>query len=152
MTRSKMIPNKMFRGIWRGARRAITAFGYPILLDYPLNLTERYGYGKPPHAKLFSLIKSFDGNFRATLEACRLLQTSLDRIAISSSDLNPEWNNVWFSGLDAAVLYAILVQNKPSQFVEIGSGNSTRFAKRAIRDHTLHTQIVSIDPAPRVAI
>ena len=38
------------------------------------------------------------------------------------------------------------------QMLEIGSGNSTKFARRAIRDHRLCTRITSIDPHPRAEI
>ena len=41
---------------------------------------------------------------------------------------------------------------RPRRFIEIGSGNSTKFARRAIRDHWLNTSIVSIDPFPRSEI
>ncbi len=40
----------------------------------------------------------------------------------------------------------------PVEFIEIGSGFSTRFARRAIRDHALPTRILSIDPEPRAEI
>jgi hypothetical protein len=36
--------------------------------------------------------------------------------------------------------------------IEIGSGNSTRFARRATRDFELDTRIVSIDPHPRQTV
>ena len=38
------------------------------------------------------------------------------------------------------------------RIVEVGSGHSTRFMARAIRDGGLSTELVSIDPAPRAAI
>ena len=41
---------------------------------------------------------------------------------------------------------------RPRRFIEIGSGNSTKFARRAIRDLSLNTSIVSIDPFPRSEI
>ena len=37
-------------------------------------------------------------------------------------------------------------------YVEIGSGNSTKFARKAIKDHGLRTRILSIDPLPRADI
>jgi hypothetical protein len=49
-------------------------------------------------------------------------------------------------------LYAIVATNKPRTLIEVGSGNSTRFARRAIRDHSLNSQIISIDPQPRVEV
>ena len=37
-------------------------------------------------------------------------------------------------------------------YVEIGSGNSTKFVARAIADHRLDAEIISIDPEPRAEI
>ena len=39
--------------------------------------------------------------------------------------------------------------NNPKSFIEIGSGESTKFARRAIKDFGLKTKITSIDPSPR---
>jgi hypothetical protein len=36
--------------------------------------------------------------------------------------------------------------------LEIGSGNSTRVMRQAIRDAGLHTRLVAVDPCPRVEI
>jgi hypothetical protein len=57
-----------------------------------------------------------------------------------------------FSSLDAVALYGMLFEFRPQRFLEVGSGYSTKFARRAIRDHSLSTQITSIDPAPRATI
>ena len=51
--------------------------------------------------------------------------------------------------LDAVSLYAILSIANPRQYFEIGSGNSTRFARRAIEDQGLRSKITSFDPFPR---
>jgi hypothetical protein len=64
----------------------------------------------------------------------------------------PSWVNGWFPGFDAVMLYGLLALRNPRWFVEVGSGNSTRFARRAIRDHDLRTKIISIDPCPRAEI
>jgi hypothetical protein len=36
--------------------------------------------------------------------------------------------------------------------MEVGSGNSTKFVRQAIKDHYLQTRIISVDPSPRVEI
>jgi hypothetical protein len=66
--------------------------------------------------------------------------------------IEPCWNNGYFPSLDAISLYSYLVMHKPRWYVEVGSGNSTKFAARAIRDHKLETKIISIDPYPRAEI
>jgi hypothetical protein len=68
------------------------------------------------------------------------------------SDLEPFWLNTWFGGFDAISLYTVFGLYRPSRYIEVGSGISTRFARKAIRDLKLSTQIISIDPAPRAEI
>jgi hypothetical protein len=60
--------------------------------------------------------------------------------------------NAWFEGGDARAAYGIPAARRPKRIVEIGSGNSTKFIRRAIRDFSLPTQLTSIDPAPRAEI
>ena len=43
-------------------------------------------------------------------------------------------------------------ETKPARIVEVGSGHSTRFMARAVRDGGLATEITAIDPAPRADI
>ena len=52
-------------------------------------------------------------------------------------------------GLDSIALYGFLSNLNSETYVEIGSGNSTKFARRAINDQKLKTKITSIDPHPR---
>jgi hypothetical protein len=66
----------------------------------------------------------------------------------ADSPLEPNWDNPWFPPFDGASLYGILAETAPRRFIEVGSGISTRFARRAIRDLGLATQIISIDPHP----
>ncbi len=42
--------------------------------------------------------------------------------------------------------------NTPKNYIEIGSGSSTKFAKKAIEDFNIGTYITSIDPEPRSEI
>ena len=65
---------------------------------------------------------------------------------------SPRWNNGWVSPLDAISIYGFLAIHNPRYYVEVGSGNSTMFAARSIRDHHLRTKIISIDPHPRAEI
>ena len=69
-----------------------------------------------------------------------------------SNPLDPRWSNGWFQGLDALALYCFIADGRPRRYIEVGSGNSTKFARRAIVDHSLDTTITSIDPEPRAEI
>lgn len=64
----------------------------------------------------------------------------------------PRFDQDWFPRLDAAVLYALLHDRPPARMVEIGSGHSTRFAARAVRDAGAATELVCVDPAPRARL
>ncbi len=68
------------------------------------------------------------------------------------SAAEPFWNNGFFPGLDVLALHGFLCVTKPRVFLEIGSGHTTRFAARAIRQHKLPTRIISIDPEPRADV
>lgn len=64
----------------------------------------------------------------------------------------PRWAQDWFPRLDAVAAYVLVRDRKPRRIVEVGSGHSTRFMARAVRDEGLATAITAIDPAPRAEI
>lgn len=61
----------------------------------------------------------------------------------------PRWEQDWFPRLDGAALYALVLAGRPRRILEIGSGHSTRFMVRAIRDAGLDCTVTCIDPQPR---
>ncbi len=89
---------------------------------------------------LFSDVLKDIASFRADLEA------------ISGGPPAPRWTQDWFPGLDAAAAYALVRAVKPTRILEIGSGHSTRFLMRAVRDGGLSTRMTCIDPAPRADV
>ena len=129
----------------------------PILLDYAHRTDPRYGHGKPPHAKLYDMIQAGRTRYHANLDEILALKESLLAIPVGDAEARsegpgtPSWrqNPYYLPALDAAALYAMVVLNSPKRYVEIGSGNSTLFARRAITDHGLPTRITSVDPEPR---
>ncbi|RCK46712.1 class I SAM-dependent methyltransferase [Thalassospira profundimaris] len=64
----------------------------------------------------------------------------------------PRWQQSWFPRLDGMMAYVFTREFRPNRIVEIGSGHSTRFYHRAIRDGELATDFHAIDPAPRADI
>lgn len=126
----------------------------PILLDYPVKPTPRYGYGKPPHPKLYEIINRNRNAYKDILTSFLRFREDFLKIPVKDANdtMQPSWVNGWLPGLDSVALYSLLCLNNPRRFVEIGSGNSTKFARRAILDHGLQTKITSIDPHPRAQI
>lgn len=64
----------------------------------------------------------------------------------------PYWMNGWLPLVDGLMIYGMLAQKNPRWYVEVGSGNSTKFAAKSIRENNLRTKIISIDPHPRAEI
>src|SRR6185503_1524888 len=58
-----------------------------------------------------------------------------------------EFNNGFFSGLDAAVYYGLIRHLKPRRIIEIGGGYSTRMAAKALSANQQGT-LTCIDPFP----
>jgi predicted O-methyltransferase YrrM len=123
-----------------------------LVLDYPTSAENRprYGYGRPTHPELGELVSRSDDAYEEVLRTILRHREALSRIASSPDDeREPAWRNPYLPALDGAALYTFLCERRPKHYVEIGSGNSTRFAARAKRDCGLETEIVSIDPHPR---
>jgi len=78
----------------------------------------------------------------------------LQRIPVegAADGAEPSWINNYFPGLDSVALYGLLARLRPRLYMEVGSGNSTKFVRRAIRDQDLSTRVVSIDPHPRAEV
>lgn len=125
-----------------------------IELDYPINPRPRYGPAAP-HPGLKRLLDTNKDAFARLLRGFNELAPQLGRIARGPLGLPPGepcWGNDWLPPLDALCIYGLLAQTDPEVFFEVGSGNSTKFARRAIRDFGLRTRIVSVDPEPRAEV
>jgi len=70
----------------------------------------------------------------------------------TSDERQPNWTNPWLPMLDAICMSGLITKLNPRRYVEVGSGNSTKYVRRAINDHKLRTRIISIDPEPRAVI
>jgi len=64
----------------------------------------------------------------------------------------PRWEQDWFPRMDGAAAYKMVRDTAPEHIIEVGSGHSTRFMARAIKDGGLKTSFTAIDPAPRADI
>lgn len=123
-----------------------------LTIDYPINPVPRYGYGKPPHPQLYDIINKNRKDYEHQLSGFLRFKDNFHQISKTSSDeksIEPNWINNFLPGLDSAALYGFLSILNPETYIEVGSGNSTKFARKAIKDHGLKTKITSIDPFPR---
>jgi hypothetical protein len=126
-----------------------------IVLDYPFRPVPRYGHGRNPHPQLYAIIDARRDVFAGHLREFADFRDDLQKIPLDEhpdAPGSPFWNNGFIPGLDAISLYCFLRTGRPRIFCEIGSGHSTRFARRAVQDEGLSTRLVSIDPHPRVEI
>ena len=116
-----------------------------------------YAYFPSPRAiekaaggiQIEAIFKKNEVLMRNTLKAIAQHVRTLKLVPrIASAPLAPCWENPWFPPFDGAALYGLIAVNKPSHYIEVGSGISTRFARQAITDLGLSTKIISIDPHP----
>jgi hypothetical protein len=125
-----------------------------ITLDYRADPEPRFGYGKPAHRYLEPLF--WRAKDRFSIWISNIKEHSEDLLGIAQQTKHqseqPTFMNGWFLGLDAAAYYSIVSKVKPEKLIEIGSGNSTKFARRAIQDHSPNTHLISIDPEPRADV
>ena len=126
-----------------------------LFLDYKVAFQPRYGHGKPPHPQLYALIDQHRATYRELLNGLLAYQAAFESIKDTPAETDPNqpaWNNSFLPGLDMIAIYGMLAKFRPAQYVEVGSGNSTKVAAKAIRDQGLATRITSLDPYPRAEI
>lgn len=121
------------------------------VVDYPYRAEIRHGAGRPSHPELAALIGAGRDRYRALLDALGEIQPDFADVPAGGTydTPTPFWLNAWFPPLDAMALTGILRAHNPARFVEIGSGVSTKFARRAVSRYGLRTTLTSIDPQPR---
>ncbi len=126
-----------------------------VHLEYKVTPKPRYGHGNPSHTLLFDLInrgrplyKDLLGSFLKYIERIHEIKDSSNE----TDENNPTWNNGFLPGLDIVGIYGIIAKYKPAKCIEIGSGNSTKVARKSIKENNLNTEIISIDPFPRANI
>ncbi|MCP8940938.1 class I SAM-dependent methyltransferase [Alsobacter sp. SYSU M60028] len=112
----------------------------------------RYAASATPAAypALEPLFAAATPSFRAVL-AC-IEDHAAELSAIGGGEGQARFDQDWFPRLDAAAAYALVRRERPARIVEIGSGHSTRFLARAVRDGGLATRIACVDPAPRASL
>ncbi len=125
-----------------------------IGLDYPPNTDNapRYTHDQP-HGPLHAAFARDEARYRRTLQQIRRYDSDLCALPVRATEAGqPSLVNGFLPGLDSAALYAFIRDRRPRRYIEVGSGNSTKFAARAKADGALATAITSIDPRPRAEI
>jgi len=123
-------------------------------LDYPpsRDYTQRWGYSKPLNKKLVDILAANSAYYLEVVDGMKVLEPNFRAIPAKFDGLHAGWLGGAMNALDLALLYYFVVQAKPKTIVEIGSGISTHFARKAISDFNLPTHLLSIDPQPRAEI
>lgn len=143
------------RAAWRRLR-----LGIPTLLGFRPRgffIPYRYAADLPPRdrANAYPEIGEILDRSRP---AFSWLLREIERHSVALSALRgapkgtPRWDQDWFPRLDGAAAYALVRAHKPRRLVEIGSGHSTRFMVRALRDEGVECRFTAIDPAPRASL
>ncbi len=101
----------------------------------------------PSYPSLAALMLAAEPSFAALLQDIDRHEASLQAMGDEPPPA-PRWAQDWFPTLDAAAAYAMVRAWGPKRIIEVGSGHSTRFMKRAVDDGGLATHITAIDPAP----
>jgi len=131
----------------------LAAGGMLLALDYPVRPRSRCTFDAMPTGPLAERIASGYATYRSALEQFVALLPGLATVpALSKDPREPHWLNDWIPAFDAISLYSFVALRNPTLYLEIGSGTSTKFVRKAISDYALRTKIVSIDPSPRSEI
>jgi hypothetical protein len=125
--------------------------GHYIVLDYPPSAGTAHRVRA--RGALFEVVDAHAAEYREQLRMIGGYAEDLAKISVRSDDpRRPSWVNEFLPGLDSSAIYGFLRSRNPSTYLEVGSGNSTAFARQAIADGRLRTSIVSVDPNPRADV
>ena len=121
------------------------------IVDDAYHAEIRYGAGRPAHPELAERIGEGHDRYRDVLTVLGAMQADFAQVPLrgDAESAQPFWLNDWFPPLDAMALTGMLRAHDPVRMIEVGSGVSTKFARRAIELYGLRTKLASIDPEPR---
>lgn len=125
-----------------------------LFLDYKVDLKPRYSEGEP-HQALLDIISENDSTYEELLKNTLKYKgtlLSINEDEFETDDSQPTYNNDFLPGLDIITLYSNIAYFKPENYIEVGSGNSTKVAFKAKQETNPNMKITSIDPFPRSEI
>lgn len=124
--------------------------------DYPYKARCRDWEKRLPEGNIYKgMLAKNDAKYAELVKQFEMFSDTLQKIPDDGPYENPSpcWNNKnWLPEADALAIYGLLSVKNPETYLEVGSGNSTKFARRAISDHKLKSKIISIDPCPRAEV
>lgn len=135
--------------------QAMSVDGRLAKFDYTTLPQARYGWGKPPHGPTLEFIERWLPSIQSRLERFSALAPLLSQVSrdpVPDAPLAPYWRNVWLPVIDAVSIVGMLEEFRPRKFIEIGSGNSTRFACMGVAALSLDCAITSIDAYPNTTV
>src|SRR4030088_3401696 len=118
-------------------------WSYSVETYYPVDPVSRWGYGKSLHPQITEKFERQRAEFAQLLSKLSQSGDILASVPLEGDphSIIPFWKNSFFGYLDGAALIAMLIRNAPARYMEIGSGNSTKFARHAIKSVGLATKI-----------
>lgn len=133
--------------------RVPDSFFIKVKVDYPgVFRPNPAEYVYQPVADLFERHRA-DIDRNAKRLAPQMYSAAMDLLpAARVNDVDPHWGNGMFERDDARAAYAMTARLRPRRVLEVGSGNSTKFFRKAITDHRIMCELVCIDPQPRAEI
>lgn len=122
--------------------------------DYPYLPKVRSWDGMPGGNVYRNILQPGTERYREYLQSFLAYSDAFTKIpaAEPTDERQPYWSNPWLPNLDAICLSGLVTKLNPRRYIEVGSGNSTKYVRQAIKDHGLRTKIISIDPHPRAVI
>jgi hypothetical protein len=139
--------------VLRRALERVTGSSPVLVPEYPLRIRARWGWGSPLLTPMADHLTAHEDDYEEMVrEVCELAEWAATVVRAGAPPGEPQWENDYWGGLDALAQVAALRRRNPALYLEIGSGWSTLFARRAIGDFGLRTRVVSIDPAPRADV
>jgi len=122
----------------------------PIYLDYAIEFKPRWET-ESGNTHLARIIEGNHDLYLKNIVCIAEYKSVVDQINSGSFPFQIRWSNGFIPAFDGlSIMWA--ADNAKSTYMEIGSGNSTMFAKAAILASGKSTRIVSIDPYPRADI
>lgn len=112
----------------------------------------RYTKSTGAHPALLDIIKKNTPIYTDLLSKLGRYSTDIQKITKNKEEKSIHWNNGYLPGLDIIILYLMIAEKKPSRFIEVGSGYSTKLAHLVKSKYSTETRIISIDPNPRAFV